>query len=259
LWRADVITNLSVSVIEQTTSTSDLARSAIDDGAVSGTVFQAHIQTRGRGRHGRVWQSPKGNLYLSVIVQPSRPQMDWPGLSLVAGLALADTFAPLIKNGHLCLKWPNDVLVDDKKIAGVLLEVYKGGVIIGIGVNLVTAPDVGAESWPATALTDHISQPVFMDDFRDQLLTHLQHHLANWDQAGLEPFIKPWTDYAAFLNENIILAHETGKPTHGRFRGIHPDGTMRLETDTDGMLSISAGDVIRARPVKQMDDPINKS
>jgi BirA family biotin operon repressor/biotin-[acetyl-CoA-carboxylase] ligase len=80
-----VITNLSVSVIEQTTSTSDLARSAIDDGAVSGTVFQALIQTRGRGRHGRVWQSPKGNLYLSVIVQPTRPQMDWPGYRLLLG------------------------------------------------------------------------------------------------------------------------------------------------------------------------------
>ena len=55
-----------------------------------------------------------------------------------------------------------------------------------------------------------------------------------------------------------VLGSNAAKPTHGRFRGIHPDGTMRLETDTDGMLSISAGDVFRARPVKQMDDPINK-
>lgn len=250
--------NLSVSVWEETTSTSDLARQAIDDGAASGSVFQAYIQTEGRGRHGREWQSPKGNLYLSVIVQPSRPQMDWPGVSLVTGLALAETISPLIDQTYLTLKWPNDVLVDGKKMAGILLEVYKGTVIIGIGVNLSEAPSIAANGWPATVLGDHIETPISVDDFRDQLFIHLQKHMAQWDDNGLEPFIRPWMKYAAFLDDRIMLIQDAEKSIEGWFRGINPDGTMQLETDTYGVLSISAGDVIRARPFQHMDDPVIK-
>ncbi len=175
--------------MEETTSTSDLARLAVDNGATSGTAFQAHIQTEGRGRHGRVWTSPKGNLYLSVIVQPSRPQMDWPGLSLVTGLALAETISPLIDQSCLTLKWPNDVLVDDKKMAGILLEVYKGAVIIGIGVNMSEAPVITANGWPATALAGHVEHLISVDDFRDQFFIHLQRHVNSWDDHGFEPFI----------------------------------------------------------------------
>lgn len=245
-----MITSLSISVVDETTSTSDLARTAIDGGAKSGTVFQAIVQTKGRGRHGRIWHSPKGNLYLSVIFHPSRPQSEWPSVSLVAGLALAETLIPQADRALVTLKWPNDVLVDDRKIAGVLLEVYKGVVIIGIGVNLAEAPDVDKHSWPVTTLADHSSHPVLIDQFRDRLCYCLQDYLNHWDKEGLVPFIAPWTDKAAYLNDDIVLRFDKNKEIKGRLKGINPDGTMQLETDADGVLSVSAGDVTRARPVK---------
>jgi len=246
-----VISKLALSVVEKVSSTSDLARLAIDDNAASGTVIQAHVQTKGRGRNDRIWYSPKGNLYLSVIITPSQPQQDWPGVSLVVSLALAKTLGGCIEPSQISLKWPNDVLVADQKIAGILLEVYNGAIIIGIGVNLTKTPKAEAQNWPATALSDHTLEPVDSDGFRDQFLSQLKDDLNLWDKEALTPFIKPWTDMAAFLNENIALTLNQDQMIYGRFRGIHANGTMQLETDSEGMLSISAGDVTRARPAER--------
>ena len=127
-------------------STNDLARRLAEEGEPEGAVVLARAQTAGRGRHGRIWSSPAGNLYVSVLLRPGRGLGETSALSLVSGLALADALAELGADGsRLKLKWPNDVLIDGAKVAGLLLESGGAGstaawVVVGSGVNLVSAP-----------------------------------------------------------------------------------------------------------------------
>src|SRR5258708_4173593 len=128
-------------------STNDEARQLARDGAPGGTLVWAAAQSAGRGRRGHLWQSPPGNLYLSMVLRPEAPPANAPQLGFVAALALGDALDQLAAPGlQLRYKWPNDLLAGGKKLAGILLEseMAAGGgldfVILGIGVNLVSAP-----------------------------------------------------------------------------------------------------------------------
>ena len=132
---------MQITHLDEVGSTSDLVRIAVRNGAPEGTAFRADIQRSGRGRHGRDWVSPLGNLYLSVLLRPQRPVPEWPGLSLMAGLALHDAVSAFRPSQRLGLKWPNDVLLDDRKIAGLLIETQDDAVILGCGVNCLHAPE----------------------------------------------------------------------------------------------------------------------
>ena len=100
-----------------------------------GSIIIAETQTAGRGRYGRIWQSPRGNLYVSFVFE-SNPMRD-KYLSFLTGLALAESLPEF----NVRLKWPNDVLLEGKKVAGILLETTGDKIIVGIGVNLVSSPD----------------------------------------------------------------------------------------------------------------------
>ena len=253
--------SISVSVFDEATSTSDLARQALADGAISGTAFQALIQTKGRGRHGRFWVSPKGNLYLSVVFLPTRPMMEWPGVSLVVSVALAKTLDQVITPNRVSLKWPNDVLVDGKKTAGILIEAHEKGMIIGVGVNMISAPEVTEGGWPAICLSDAIkagedetasAEIVSLDAFRDLLINEMEAALSHWQDNGFEGCMLQWMARAAFLGQKIYIQDDEDDTLEGVFRGINPDGTMRLELAGGDMLSLAAGDVKRARPVASL-------
>ena len=253
--------SISVSVYDEATSTSDLAKQALLDGALSGTAFQALIQTKGRGRHGRFWSSPKGNLYLSLVFLPSRPMMEWPGVSLVISIALAKALGQVIAPNRISLKWPNDVLVDGKKIAGILIEAHEKGMIIGIGVNMISAPEVSDGGWPTICLADIIKTNkdenaseamISLDAFRDILIIEMETALSNWQISGLQACLQEWMALAAFLGQMIYVQDDTNDRIEGVFRGINPDGTMRLELAGGDMLSLAAGDVKRARPVASL-------
>src|SRR5919198_6069394 len=140
-------------------STNDEARRLAREGAPAGTLVWAVAQSAGRGRRGHLWQSPPGNLYLSLVLRPDVPPALAPQLGFIAALALGDALDQLAGPGlQLRYKWPNDVLAEGRKIAGILLESETAGagrlefVIIGIGVNIASAPrDL---EYPATSLAD---------------------------------------------------------------------------------------------------------
>ena len=238
---------IKLSVVDEATSTSDLVRGALASGAASGTAFQARRQTQGRGRHGRIWQSPLGNLYMSFLLTPKRDKAEWPPLSLVLSLALAEALEAHIDAGdagRVQLKWPNDVLVDDKKIAGILLEVEGDAVIIGMGVNILVAPEV-ADGWASTRLAD-MSQ-IEADDFRDDLVACLEKTITIWQEQGFAPFHAPWEKRAAFLNRPIQFEDVGAHSLSGIFRGINEDGMMRLETEDGKTRTLTAGEVVGLR------------
>jgi BirA family transcriptional regulator, biotin operon repressor / biotin---[acetyl-CoA-carboxylase] ligase len=122
---------------EEIDSTNARAAELAAGGAAEGTAVAADVQTAGRGRHGRGWEAPPGtSLMVSVVLRPSAPSVVWPLLPLLAGVALVDAAAPLCSGVDLALKWPNDLLANDRKAAGILSEAVSGGVVLGIGVNV---------------------------------------------------------------------------------------------------------------------------
>jgi len=146
----------SLIALDSVESTNDEAKRRAERGAADGTVVCARAQTAGRGRRGRRWSSPEGNLYVSIILRTDKPPAEAAQLSLATGLALAEALEGLLPEGvTVRCKWPNDVLVDGCKIAGILLESSGAArvdwIVVGCGVNVVSHPDLAA--YPATDLS----------------------------------------------------------------------------------------------------------
>jgi BirA family biotin operon repressor/biotin-[acetyl-CoA-carboxylase] ligase len=228
-------------------STNDEACRLASDGAAEGTVVWAHRQRAGRGRRGRQWQSPAGNLYFSAILRPAAPPAVAAQLSLVAAVAMADTLVGLLPDGtRVEQKWPNDVLVEGKKIAGILLESSGTAadrvdwVAIGCGLNIAVAPDDTA--LPATCLsaeggTSADPKPVLMT-----LLGGLHRWCVEWDTAGIAPVRKAWLARARGLGQEITVR----LPTHefkGHFLDMDDSGALIVRLPDGSEKAVTAGDV----------------
>ena len=219
------------------------------DGAGEGTWLRADRQTAGRGRSGREWVSPPGNLHASTLVRLRASDPPTPTLALVAGVALWNAsqsysgegrspghnggdLDPGLRRGTLLLKWPNDLLLDGAKIAGILLERVGDAVVAGFGVNLTHAPEVPERrvgTLPGT------QQP---QDFVRLLGLAFADVLGNWRCNGLAAIRDAW----------LARAHPIGTPleTHqgaGAFDGLDDMGALRLRLPDGGTRVIHAGDV----------------
>lgn len=155
-------------------STNDLAKKLAVGGAPEGTVVIAEIQKSGRGRCGRRWSSPPGGLWLSIILRPDTCSDRLSILPLAVGSAVANTLNRVYGTGA-CVKWPNDVLINDRKVAGVLTEFYDGGIVVGIGINV----NVDLNALPvevretATTIKTELGGVVSMTVLIDRLLSEL--------------------------------------------------------------------------------------
>ena len=195
-----------------------------------GVVIMAEEQTAGRGRYGRVWQSPKGNLYASFVFPKNKEYDKY--LSFLTGLALAESLPEF----NVRLKWPNDVLLDGKKVAGILLESGDDKIIVGIGVNLISNP-VKNVLYPTTNLGGRLSPMALVKRLIIQY-TALQNVL---EQKGFDKIRKRWLDLAEGLGE-VISVHLPDQELLGVFKDISPEGALILKTEK-GRRSIMAGDV----------------
>jgi BirA family biotin operon repressor/biotin-[acetyl-CoA-carboxylase] ligase len=226
-------------------STNDEAKHRAHDGAPHGTVVTASEQTEGRGRDGRTWSSPPGNLYASLIVRPAVALGDAAALSFAAALALGDGLDMLVPlNTVIAFKWPNDVLVNGRKIAGILLEAEARGpalefLVIGLGVNCASHPD--ASTTPATDLKAVIGTAPAPAAVLDAFLAAFAAWYRRWREAGLAPLREAWLARAAGLGAELRV--RTARETlHGRFAGLDAGGALVLRTDS-GERRIAAGDV----------------
>ncbi len=225
-------------------STMTAAMEAARAGAAGPLWIIADEQTAGRGRQGRAWQSPPGNLYATLLLTDPCQPAEAAGLGFVAGLAVHDAVVALTGVGapRLALKWPNDLLLEGAKCAGLLLEASSFGarfhVAIGMGINIATSPE--DTPYPATALG-----PVLPGVTRDALVLALADamaaRLAQWQKGGLAPILTDWRARAAFVGEQIMLRLPDGVVT-GRFADIDVAGRLKLLTD-QGLRVIDAGDL----------------
>ncbi len=231
-----------VQVLGTTPSTQDMVRNMADAGEPEGLAIQSLQQTKGRGRHGNEWASPMGNLYLSVLLRPTCKADVAGQVAFVTGLALSDAIGEVMDVSHTkTLKWPNDILIDGKKISGILLEskLDKHGrvdyLIIGTGVNIFAPPE-GTEG------LDRIKKErLAVNTFRDLYLEKLLDRYTSWQNKGFAPVREAWLKQAHGMDKNmkIRLPEITYE---GIFRGI--DETGALIADVDGtQRTFTAGEV----------------
>lgn len=231
-----------VQVLGTTPSTQDVVRGLADTGEAEGIAVQALQQTKGRGRHGNDWMSPMGNLYLSLLLRPSCRADKAAQMAFVVALALSEAMDEVIEDGHAkTLKWPNDILIDGRKVSGILLETKldtHGRVdylIVGTGVNIFAPPE-GAEG------LDRIKKErLAVNTFRDLYLSKLLAHYKVWQDKGFAPVREAWLKQAHGLGRamKIRLPEITYE---GIFDGIDESGALLATVDGAPKI-FTAGDV----------------
>lgn len=236
---------------ESLSSTNARAFELANDGASHGEVVICEQQTQGRGRRGRSWISPPGlNLYFSVILRPELPPQRAPELTLVAAVALAQTLRE--GGAHAEIKWPNDLLVDDRKIAGILTELSAEPdrvhfAIVGIGVNLNSRKDdfpaelAGAATSLRLVRGDRVPRALFAA----ALWTRLEEWLDVHAEQGFGPIRAAWKDHAATLGRDVLVKSE-GRELRGLAEDIDDAGALLVRTES-GLERVLAGDVEQLR------------
>lgn len=220
----------------------DLARNA----APEGTWLRAERQTAGRGRQGRAWESPPGNLFASTLVRLRPSDSNPPTLALVAAVALEETVSTYLRrpgesrDDEVLLKWPNDLLLNGAKLSGILLERSEDAVVIGFGVNLAHHPE-GLER-PATSLAAHGSAPDAAA-FLETLAETFARWLARWRGEGLRPIRERWLAHAHSPGTALATHLPDGSRIEGLFDGLDQDGALILRLADGSRHVIHAGDI----------------
>jgi BirA family biotin operon repressor/biotin-[acetyl-CoA-carboxylase] ligase len=211
----------------------------IDDSkAVEGDWLIALIQEAGRGRQGRRWVPASGNFYGSTLVRLRADDPPAPTLSLAAGLALIEALDAAVQGQPLMLKWPNDLLMSGKKLAGVLLERSGEHVVIGFGVNLASAPQLPDRD--AASLGGNIVPQAFAPVLAGGFARLLQ----LWRQSEPALLAQAWLARAHPLGTPLTVHSGGDESVFGRFEGLEPDGALRLRRSDGSLDIVHAGDVL---------------
>ena len=228
-----------IRILDETGSTNaDLL--ALGRDAREGDWLVARRQTEGKGRAGRRWEDGAGNFMGStvVIVRPGDPLPQT--LALVTGLAVAEAVGAVPGSPDGMLKWPNDLLVDGAKLAGILLERAGDCVVIGVGLNLLRAPDVPGRK--TTALADH-GAGIDPCDFAELLADCFAATLARWRGGAWDALREAWLARAHPIGTPLSVNDRDGQPITGTFAGLGGDGAALLRLADGTTRPIHAGDV----------------
>lgn len=236
--------------IQLTGSTNTDAFRLAENGAIEGTVVLADSQTGGKGRRGRLWSSPAGvNLYCSVILRPAIMPHEAPQLTFLSAVAVARAIE-LTTRLTPEIKWPNDLLVSGKKVAGLLNEMSAetdgiNFVILGIGVNLNMTADQFPQDLrhPATSLLLESGIRVDRSRFTGTMLNELDRLYTDFLAHGFGPVREEWQQRCNANGRQVLVSDSGTECTGGRFVGIDSDGAMLLRSEEGTMHRITCGDV----------------
>ena len=249
-----VLTALQTSIIrfDSVGSTNtEAARQAVE-GAAEGLCIVASEQTAGRGRFDRHWLSPKGaGLYLSIVLRPQMDQNTWPLSTLMASLAVHDALLDAC-NLQTDIKWPNDILANDRKLCGILGEMvdtpFGRAVVVGIGINL------NPEGFPpelhqtATSVQAATGKPPDAEVVLQALVRALERRYERLQCAGgREEIVREWSARSSYASGKRVRIANGDETLKGITRGLESDGALRLETDAGEVRIVRAGDVASVR------------
>ena len=234
-------------------STSEEAKRLVQAGKIEKTVILSRTQTKGHGRYGRQWVSPPGNLYASLLLPIDRTFEEVAQLSFVVAVAVGEMLASVFpKSASITYKWPNDVLVNDKKVAGILLESSSQGgktqaswIIIGIGLNIENIPQVVDK--PVICIKDILGRLLNKYDdpvgyFADAFVARFAEQLQRWESGGFATIQERWMQRVWSYNKPVVV--KSGKILiKGICRGINAEGELMLDSDEGNQHCISTGEV----------------
>lgn len=242
----------NLSAFETIGSTNVEARRLADEGANEGQLVWSLLQNQGVGRRGRAWNSPTGNMYCSLLLRPECSAIEGAKLSFLIAVALHKTLAQFLPTGtDIALKWPNDILINRKKVAGILLESKSNSagnldwLVVGTGVNIANYPDV-TEGLEATSLKNeggNIAVERVLESYCFNFLELYTH----WKADGFEPVRREWLARATGLGSPIIV-----KLADQQFTGIFTDldlnGALVLTLENGQTRHVTAGEVFFSAP-----------
>jgi BirA family biotin operon repressor/biotin-[acetyl-CoA-carboxylase] ligase len=237
--------------LSETGSTNDDVRRLAGEGALEGTLVWADRQTAGRGRRGRRWESPAGNVYLSLLLRPETPLARAGQIGFMAALAVAEATAALLPGRLVVCKWPNDVLVANeseghRKLAGLLLESEPrrdgtaAWLVLGVGINVASHPE-GVE-FPATSLRAQ-GGTAGVPDVLTAFGNHFVGWYRRWRKEGFAPVRDAWLARAAGIGGPVRVRLENGT-LDGVFAGLDAEGALLLHRDGEAApMRVTAGDL----------------
>ena len=229
-------------------STNEEAKRRARQGAADKTLVWAAAQNAGRGRGGRTWSSPPGNLYLSLILRPDCPARRAAELGFVAAVALDTALREVAGDLAFSLKWPNDVLLHGRKLAGILIEADSRDpaaldwLVLGVGVNLDSHPD--GTAFPATSLRAEGVSGLSVEVLRDVFAGHFLETMVAWQHDGFAPIRARWKACAGGIGGPLTVRLPNAT-LRGTFIDLDTDGALLLglETGEGAVQRITAGDV----------------
>lgn len=223
-------------------STNDLARLMADVGLPEGAAVVAGRQTQGRGRHGRTWVSPPGGLWCSIVLRPAR-DAGRGVLSLAMAVAAAEAI-DAAAGVRAVIRWPNDIMINGRKVAGILLEGAEDAVVAGIGINA----NLPADALPqvlrpaAASLHEVAGRPIGIEALLDRLLARGGFWYAAWTRGGPQ-VLDAWTARDATRGTRVV-AESQGTAIEGIAEGADPDGALRVRLPGGDVRRVVAGDLI---------------
>jgi BirA family biotin operon repressor/biotin-[acetyl-CoA-carboxylase] ligase len=225
-------------------STQIAARSAIENNpTLDQSVITTAVQTAGYGRRGRAWAHQSGNVYMTLIRRCDGEYADHlPLYGFIASLAIADTCRHFLAGSmaHVVIKWPNDVLVNDAKIAGILLERVEHTLLLGMGVNLVTPDDVDQI---VTGLDQFMQGHIEPTDFVTVFLKHFVHYETMLREQGFAALRHVWLEQAKGQGQEITARLANGTILHGIFLDLDHHGAMLLDNGDGTITTITSADI----------------
>ncbi len=217
------------------------------------TTVVVDKQTNGRGRLGKPWFSPRGNLYFSTLVIPKIEFKFWPQLGFVSALAVRSAIYSFAHNENISInyKWPNDILIDNSKVSGILIETTKDNkaLVVGIGINLISNPKKTKLNWQSTNIKDSFGIKINPKEISKILLKELINYIQLWYKNGFFLIKSLWVKNAVYLNEEL-QSIDLKNNIKAIFVGIGEYGQILLKNENSGLIESTSGTFV---PTKLMD------
>ena len=231
----------SIRFVEETGSTNaDLLAALAAGDRVDGWLV-ARRQVAGRGRLGRAWSSQTGNFHGSTVVHLSTGDAAPASLALVAGIAVRDAIVDVTRGAvRPVIKWPNDLLIDGAKLAGILLERQGDAIVVGIGVNPAWAPAI--EGRDTVALAD-VASAASVDSFAELLAAAFDDEVRRWRTTPLSMTVSRWIERAHAVGTRLTISEGVDAGLTGTFQSLDHDGNLLIEVDGGRVHTVRAGEV----------------
>ncbi|WP_321470418.1 biotin--[acetyl-CoA-carboxylase] ligase [uncultured Paludibaculum sp.] len=230
---------------ESIDSTMHRAAELASEGCPAGTIVGADAQTAGQGRLGRDWHSPEGGLYFTMVLRPKVEMRDLPVVTMAIGVAVADALQ-MFAGVSVDLRWPNDVMVGDRKLVGILAQWHAGAVLAGIGLNVSQSEFPGDVKNIATSLARETDRVHNKQVLLKAIAASVDTHVEILETSGVTAILRLFANASTYVSGKRVKVELPGGAVTGTTAGLTPAGFLLLRKDDGEEITITAGGV---RPI----------